>query len=371
MAIYVFLIASILSALLVAGEKKKLGGLILAIAFVAMWLVAGLRAVSVGTDTNSYYEFFNFILEGNFSVGDVLNPLHIFDVSGGFEKGFTIYTYLVSRITGDFTTYLLITYGIIYFSFYKFIKKYSTNYLVSFSIFVSLFFFDSMNIMRQFIALAILTWGFRYILERKLLKYLFVVSLAVLFHQASIVMILPYILYGRRFTRLSFFAYIIMAVASLPLVTPIVQILAEGNVRYGTYLDKLSVLKLGSFLLVGFYLAVLVLSIYLARKRKQTTQDGMFTPADTDKLTDLFLHTAALTVSVGIISILMTGFNRFIEYFALFNLVSLPFVFHGAKIRSKRSVELVFVGAVLVYAFVILMVRPEWLSVWPYSFGAL
>lgn len=365
MVIYIAFILVVTSLFLIAGDRPKLKNAVLAAAFLIMWLLVGLRATSIGTDTKSYFDFFNFALSGDLDVAQIVNPTRLFIVDG-FETGFKLYTYFATLLTSNFTVYLLITYGFIYFSFYKFIKRYSLNYLLSFNIFAALFFFDSMNIMRQFVALAIITWGFGYIIKRKPIKYFAIVALATLFHQASIVMILPYFLYGRRFTRLSFVVYVVGALVSLPLIAPVVQLLASTNMRYETYVDKLGVFQPGSYLVVGFYLGILLLMIYLAQVplRKQGFDEKGVLGV---RSVHLFLHMAALSVVMSILSLQMSGLNRATKYFSMFILISLPFLFYcNRHVRGMKSTELGVIGGVMLYAFTMLILKPEWLNVWPY-----
>lgn len=361
MLIYILFAALILTLFLIAGKRRRLSGIVLALAFVGMWLIAGLRSPSVGIDTLSYQQFFNYVIDLGAATLNTINPLQLF-VANGFENGFKLYTYVISFISTDFTIYLLITYAIISYSFYIYIKRNSQNYLLSFAVFYTIFFFATMNYLRQSLAMAVLLWGFKYIYERKLLKYLLFVALATLIHQASIIMIIPYFMYNKRFTRHTPIVYGAFISVAFLAVGPVVQVLASLNSRYGTYVDKLDIFQLGSFLILGVYLIVLMIAIYLHRNRdlRSPIKQSM-------KLSYFYLHMIMLAVVVSTLSIRMSGLSRFMEYFMLFSVVSLSYFLHLANQKIPRySTGLILALILFAYAFGTMLLKPEWLGVVPY-----
>lgn len=81
--------------------------------------------------------------------------------------------------------------------FYKGIKKMSPHFYVSVALFIICgFYYESANIVRQFIAISILFYSYPYLLEGKITKYLLWSAFAALFH-VSVLIILPIILLSR------------------------------------------------------------------------------------------------------------------------------------------------------------------------------
>ena len=112
MAIYYFTI--IVFALLSFGAKtKKQQYFSLCVSFIFLWLLASLRSLTIGNDTYSYYLLFRQIVRG----------LDYILLQGRFEIGYVYLTYLVSKITSDFTVFLLLTGAYVYYAYFLFIKR--------------------------------------------------------------------------------------------------------------------------------------------------------------------------------------------------------------------------------------------------------
>lgn len=94
---------------------------------------------------------------------------------------------------------LFILFGIpIYMLLFNAFKRYSSNYALSIIIFMAFFFYGSLSTIRQFLAIAICVYGFRYVVDRKFIKYLLCIILACLFHPSAFVSIIIYFIYRMR-----------------------------------------------------------------------------------------------------------------------------------------------------------------------------
>lgn len=91
------------------------------------------------------------------------------------------------------------------------IRKFSVNSFVGIMIYVCMFYLISLNTMRQSLAIAIVFWGVRYILQRSLFKYVLTCVFASLFHSSAIVSILFYPLY--RFVSAKYLPMVILIIA--------------------------------------------------------------------------------------------------------------------------------------------------------------
>jgi hypothetical protein len=85
----------------------------------------------------------------------------------------------------------IVTYLFVFFS----IKENSKSYYESIIIYVTLFFLESMGIVREAMAVSITFWGSRYIFSKKLMKYLLCCLLAFLCHQSALIAIPIYFIY--------------------------------------------------------------------------------------------------------------------------------------------------------------------------------
>lgn len=80
--------------------------------------------------------------------------------------------------------------------FIKGIQEESNNFFESFGLFLSLFYLTSLSTIRQWLAISIIFYGFKYVKQRKLFKYIVCVILATLCHYSAIVSISIYFIYN-------------------------------------------------------------------------------------------------------------------------------------------------------------------------------
>ncbi len=150
-------------------------------------LVAGFRYY-VGTDFGTYYEWY------------VPSWSQIFYNIFYFHEGGFSFLSKIANLWGRNGQNLIFLSSLITVGLYcRTIYKYSFMYLSA----VLLYLFigewqGSFNAIRQYIAAAILFAGHRYILQRRLRKYIVVILLASLFHKTSIIMLIPYFVLTKK-----------------------------------------------------------------------------------------------------------------------------------------------------------------------------
>jgi len=360
MTIYIVTIL-VISVLLISTKKySKLNDMALFTSFILLWLIAGLRGLTVGVDTIPYYQFFSLVQEAGVKSLNGVSIVNLFSVNG-FENGFTLFTYLIGTLFSSFTTYLLISYGFIYYSFYRFIKKHSSDYLFSMIIFISLFFFGTMNTFRQALAMGVLAWSFSYILERKLIKYIVLVLLATLIHQSSLLMLIPYFLYGKKVSQLN---VIISTLATIPLLLLIDKMifgLAGSNPRYSFYIDRLNSFSLGSMItfMIMFMITVLLFTIYRLSITSCSNKDHI--------LKSFYLNMMLVSTMFSAVAIKVNSISRVTSLFLMYSVIGIPDFFkNSAKTPFTRSLRLIMMTALIIICFAQLYLKPEWLGVTEY-----
>lgn len=147
-----------------------------------MWLVvllltllSGLRGYSVGFDTKSYVRIFHYIDQG--IMREVVQ-----------EKGFVATSYLLMKLWKN-PSFLLFVYAgvtqvLIIRRLWDFREESSFTWMVL-GYYMG-FFCMTMNIMRQFLAVAMVFFGTRYLERRNYRIFAFWICLAVLFHTSSL-----------------------------------------------------------------------------------------------------------------------------------------------------------------------------------------
>lgn len=180
-------------------EKNKYVFLLFSLfALAPMIIIAGLRDVSVGTDTSMYpvtvYEFFNREKE--------LNELI---VTLGYIEPFYLLTGYVALVLlpNDVHSVLFLTNAITLIFFYIGFVKLRKLSPLSLSVFMFSFlcFNQTLNLQRQFLAMSIVFLGFTYLIRHNLIVYLLSVLLAFLCHKSAIVGLLLIPIFYYRNTK--------------------------------------------------------------------------------------------------------------------------------------------------------------------------
>ena len=179
--IFVLLIIPILVLNYYAYKKNSIKLLIISILFFS--LIIGLRGINVGIDTSSYYEAF----ENNFPKPWLFK-----------EAGFKTISILLMQITNNativMTIYALVTNFLIMLRFWAMRDK--TNFAISSTLYILVFMFSTMNIMRQFLAIAIVFYFSKFLENKKYLLFIMAVIAATLIHRTALVtifLLVPYI----------------------------------------------------------------------------------------------------------------------------------------------------------------------------------
>lgn len=151
-------------------------------------LIIGLRASSVGTDTATHIREFEFGVSGQDRSANTIEPL------------FFILTWVSNFLVGGPLVLFLFYAAVLVVFTYLAIKRWvpKEDVWVVFALFMFILIPLGMNGMRQLSAIAIAFYGFRYIYERKLWKWIGIIALAALFH-LSVGIVLPlYLLFCKK-----------------------------------------------------------------------------------------------------------------------------------------------------------------------------
>ena len=260
MIFYVAFFTFLLILLALDSYTRKLKGLhIKKIVFSLIFLFSALR-FDVGWD----YERYHRLIEKNIKFYD-----------SQFER-FEFLNRVLINISQylDFTQlYFIVTSFIIISSFYKVFKKYSADFTISTLLFLSLpiFFFNSLSIIRQFVAVSIIFYGFSFIRNRNFYKFLFTIFVASMFHKSAVIGIVLYFLYNRKGHVYFFLVIYVLGFFSSELIYWLVENLLP---QYLKYLDK-SIGEGGDkvlllFQIIGFFI------LFLIKKLKLNKRDNSF-----------------------------------------------------------------------------------------------
>lgn len=173
-------------------EQKELRNFFTLLGISIPVILATFRSLPVGTDTEPYYYLYNYY--GTFSsLSDKFKIL-------GFKEFLNTILIHICTTIGSFNLYLFIyalfTVVFVIITLYKLVPLEVVP--LSYFIYLCFFFPQSLNIMRQSLAIAIIFLGYRLIIERKWLKYLLIVFIATSIHISALLALPLYFLINEK-----------------------------------------------------------------------------------------------------------------------------------------------------------------------------
>lgn len=313
-------------------------------------LLCGLRAISMGYDTFSYQIIFD-MTPGSWST--------LFVRTSYVEMGFSLLCSFVKILGGNYRTLLIICSLFSMGACCVFLNRYSNNVILSVFIIISFpFFYSQFDVIRHFLAVGCFLLAYKYIEEKKFIKYLVLILIGATFHKI-VLLFIP--LYFVRKIKFDATFVIIMFTITLLLylfMTDIAFFIAEIMGKGGNQLIETGFLgaDAGGFKTMLMYVAILVLSFlaYLLIDEKK----------DTDRV---YLFYIALVVVSSIVSMNARIAIRFIMSFVPLMSIAIPHLFSFKRTSSKKvmiALTICFMLIGLIYHGFMLI--SNWSNVVPY-----
>lgn len=377
----VYMIGFALCLGLIAYSEKKRLPVFLAFSVAALLipcLLAGLRAQNVGTDVMVYVKPLTQSAISADGLQEFFSSYWFADwrnlYAMNYDIGFSLVVYLTAKLTHSLPAVLFTIQALMVVPVYIAIARNRDKIPVwiGMAIYLLLFFNSTLNMMRQWVAMAFLLLAFQMFLEKKGLLTVILTVVAFTFHSTAVVAIPVYLLYwllwlpkdrclqqGNLRVRVStvlavlIFFVGIVAILNLPLVIKLVSMV--GFSQFNNYLDGGQVsLMLGQVVLrLPLFLLLILCWKEMQKKWSMTT---FF-------LCMLFLDlVAAHLVSVDVNAL------RISFYFSLYSILWIPAAIGSCQNKQKRiflSVLVVAYGLFYWYYTYVLQLRHE---TYPYHF---
>lgn len=302
--------------------------------------LAGMRDYSIGTDTIVYVRDFIAGLDYNY---------YYFDPN--IEFGYQYLVYNILKLTNDYHWYLLsvalITVGLMIYS----IRRYSTDYLLSVYIYITFGFYTFLfNTVRQAIALAILFYGVKYFLERKLVKYLIIVFFASLFHVSAYIMIPFYFLVHSkiRIELKVFSTFIFSAILS----SMVVKYMSASNQRYEQYTQESE--NSGGYLLLLFYFIIAAFLYIFGRTLRVNNKTYSL-------LEQLYFCGLMLVIPIALLGTDPSGPQRVLYNFSVYLILLIPMVLRD-QFNKSTYITIFYVLAFIYF----MMITYSLYGIYPY-----
>lgn len=279
------------------------------ILILVMTLFYGLR-YNVGIDYMSYYNNAKFNLWNKPQRG----------TGQLFEPGFRTLYFLGYFFELPANTVFVLGGFLIYFFLFLGIKNYSVSFPLSLYIFFAtgLYFF-SFNEFRQFIAVCVVFYGYRYCVEKKLLKWGLVVFFAMFFHKSAFVVFPMYIVAKIKLSKKIFNTIILgtLIFKKIGMLEILCSVLSVIPGHYSEYAETLTYLSRSSGSgFIGYLYLILLFLINNAKFRSCYFQSEQLRPF----INILLFGSIFVNVFADIYMVV-----RLMEYFLITIVVVFPF----------------------------------------------
>ncbi|CAK1222474.1 EpsG family protein [Fructobacillus evanidus] len=344
--------------LLVIGEisllsfiQNRLRNTYLMVITLSLILLVGLRPLLLGTDTGSYVDLFNGIVNGRYWDSSLSNLF-----SGRFEIGFLDFVKLSADFTDNPRFLLLSSAVVMYVPLAIYIKKESLNPTLSFLIFFTLTYFpQSMSAMREsmavgFLMLAVVSLNNSY---RWWPPFVWI-FIAFLFHRSAILFLLVLVLKRYRFTAKKATVAVVGSMLVALSFTKIFTFILKYIPSYSYYSNNVGALSVKTALIMNIALSLLLLIVASMDKSHEES-------VNTNRWMLL------LAICVYTISFVFNGFDRMAMVFLFAQIILVPNAIAKLQDEQLRKLLNVLLGAICVLYFVVVLIyRPDWLKITPY-----
>lgn len=319
--IFVILILFVGAILEIAVPNKKNIKIYYILESLLITLFVGLR-FHTGADWATYETaFYKLIEQGNYP---------------HWEYGYYILNIIFAKIFDNYYVLQFMVSAFVIYSASRFFWKYSEYPLSCLFLFFLMFVPNGilMCIVRQSIAVAIILFGTKYILNRSFLKFIIVVYIASLFHISSIIA-LPLYFCTIKFSRLSLIISVLIAQIFYFIPGVIINLVRITIPILPNRLAYIAQIYLNSSLFsgtanfgTGYYyvcsvLICIILILFINRE---------------NSLHNLFVNSLAIFTIISALSNSITILSRFEPTYLIFAILSYPLIFNIKIKRIKHSV---------------------------------
>ena len=293
-------------------------------------LISGFR-YNVGTDYKAYSQMFTALVNGTAT-----------DIWLNKEIGYLWLVDLVDFFNGTYQLVFFILSISTIILFYKglnnFFEKNRTYLLLGTLLFIPMFYFYSLNGIRQAFATAIFFYSIKFILKRESLKYFLTITFAILFHKSALILFPLYWLLNIRYSNFILSLYLVIGILIMifnPLQI-IMDLFSTFKIAYFYYFehDELNEGTSISAKIITFisFIIIILFSSFLNRDNPKE---------------NIIFNTMIFFILLRLIAIDMEVLNRLSVYFKPFFIVFIIFTVFNVIRRIKNSKNLLFISLIM------------------------
>lgn len=314
--IIMLIISMTLSSLYMKAKDKKSKIIFAICSMIPFIVVAGWR-YDVGTDYMYRYvpDYINIL---NGTIPNNLEPLFL-----GLIKMCQICTHDYWIL---FFISAILTYSLIFYEIFKESKNPVLSILI---FFISGMFFMSLNLMRQYIAIAILFISYKYMFKKKTIPIFIVgVFIATMFHSISLIFLIAIFLDKKKINPIFFaISTVIIAFAGKYLLMLVINCLKNSTIsnlrKYAGYLKMNGDF---SWMLFLSELLILVYFLFITYKRKnELKKEEIF-----------YINCQYIIVAIAVLGRFNELFVRLVFIFSIIQIISIPYFYCESKEYFKE-----------------------------------
>lgn len=338
-----------------------------AVSIAVVVLLAGLRDFSIGIDTENYMTRALY-WDGAIKSATLTDYIYKYIISGYGEPFFALMIGIIAQFTGNFKVFLTLAHLVIitcvYIGAFRLRKHINPEWVLI--VFYFFFFNHSLNIIRQYMAMAIVFAFFADILEKKYIRFCLIILLALQFHTISVVafglLIVHIILYvpqkiGTMFQRKA--ALTVVLLIGVLGFSPLVRIamkIGVLNKRYEFIFDEE---KIEPALIIALCVIVGLAAAFYFRKEMRAKSDCY----------DYFVMCSICYLILLMLTFTVASTKRIALYFGMADMVTLALIESAQTDKKKKwMVRAGILGMAFVYWFYVYVFRGASETI-PYIFG--
>lgn len=323
---------------------------------------------NIGNDTRAYTDLFEDVKE---------MTLKMALSNGRFEKGYMLFTYVLTRLFSSRQCVLIAEGAIVYLSLSRWLNKWCKAPGLFVCLIVEMLEIDGwMSAARQSLAVAVLLFAYDALVEKKLLRFFILVILAAQFHAVAYVFLLawPMLWWVDEYRKNSlekkwqFEKLMAVCVVGIALLTwPMINLLLKIFPKYqyymsGVYMDGQA--RLAIVLKIIVYALMLMVPRWIKNQKWEAGQS----------VVELSLYRMALVNIVILIAANQaTILTRFSGIFSVYAVAE--FSEQASKLKRGKNRKIVTVAALILFALygvIITIYRtPEWQTTYPFEWWGM
>ncbi len=321
-------------------KSKKTDKIFLIMAFIPMIIIMGFRGRTVGTDTYSYTIYFQQICD--YSISEALNF---------FPLGWVILNKMIGITLGiEPVNYIFVVSFLLLILFMKFIYDNSIDVSVSTILFILFYhYFSSFNGMRQYLAVAIAINSFKYLMENKNIKFIFINLIATSIHPTALLFLFLLPVKNIKPTISNIYKILFISIVLMMILGPIAQLFVKMFPHYELYLDETGIGTFGfgqgknrNIIITFIYIAFEIFMLVVMKNKNKINLKEHF----------VYIIINLIGILFCLMSLSNTLFNRLSWYFIIFAIIYIPYCFKFFNNKDRLYLNVLFIAVMFIPCYV-------------------